>query len=118
MSDDITSLALSHRVVLLGVTHLSLNDETPAHAGQVIRTATDHAEAFEDHAVGKLTEAEVSRALGRLEDEGHVAIAEAGQTSPVGKGRPKYDLTADAETVLETLADDDQVGGLVERVAE
>ncbi|WP_302082664.1 hypothetical protein [Salinibaculum rarum] len=118
MSADITSLSLTGRVVLLTVTHLSQADETPAHTGQVIRANADHLDAVEADTLGKVSEAEVSRALNRLEDEGLVEMASQSERSPVGKGRPVYSLAVNTETVLEDLADDDDVAPLAERVAD
>lgn len=118
MSDAITSLSLSSRVVLLTITHLTQNDETPAHTGQVIRANADHLDAVEADTLGRVSEAEVSRALNRLEDKGLVEMASQREKSPVGKGRPAYTLAVDIETVLDDLADDDAVGPLVEQVDE
>lgn len=116
MPDAINSLSLSSRVVLLTITNLTQNDETPAHTGQVIRTSANHLDAVEADTLGKISEAEVSRALNRLEDKKLVEMANQSEKSPVGKGRPAYTLAVDVETVLDVLADDDDVGPLVEQV--
>lgn len=116
MSDAITSLSLSSRVVLLTVVHLTQTDETPAHTGQVIRANADHLDAVEADTLGKISEAEVSRALNRLEDQGLVEMANESEKTPVGKGRPAYTLAVDVETVLDELTDDDDVRLLVEQV--
>ncbi len=116
MSDATTSLSLSSRVVLLTITQLTQHDETPAHTGQVIRANADHLDAIEADTLGKVSEAEVSRALNRLEDKELVEMANQSEKSPVGKGRPAYTLAVDVETVLNELADDDAVGPLVEQV--
>lgn len=115
---DIESLPLSNRVVLLTMTHLSLTGETPAHTGQVIRACTDHLEAVDAETLGKLAEAEVNRALNRLEAEEVVEMAPVDDTSPVGKGRPAYALAVDEADVFEELGDDDAVAPLVERVEQ
>ncbi|MEF8785089.1 MAG: hypothetical protein V5A45_04085 [Haloarculaceae archaeon] len=116
MSDAITSLSLSSRVVLLTVTQLSQNGETPAHTGQVIRANADGLDAVDADTLGKISEAEVSRALNRLEDEKLVEMANQREKSPVGKGRPAYTLAVDIETVLDELADDETVAPLVKQV--
>lgn len=116
MSDTIASLSLSSRVVLLTVTHLSQTGETPVHTGQVIRANANHLDAVDAETLGRISEAEVSRALNRLEDKNLVEMAKQDETSPVGKGRPAYTLAVDVETVLESLADDDAVAPLVEQV--
>jgi predicted transcriptional regulator len=116
MSDTISSLSLSGRVVLLTVTHLSQRGETPVHTGQVIRANGDQLESVDIDTLGKISEAEVSRALNRLEDEELVTMAEQDDTSPVGKGRPAYTLDVDIDDVLDALAADDTVAPLVEQV--
>lgn len=118
MSDTIPSLSLSGRVVLLTVAHLSKADETPAHTGQVIRANADNLDTVEVDTLGKVSEAEVSRALNRLENEGLVEMANQGSTSPVGKGRPAYSLAVDVETVLGGLSNDEDISPLVEQVEQ
>lgn len=118
MSDTISSLSLSGRVVLLTVTHLTQQDETPVHTGQVIRANADHLDAVDADTLGKISEAEVSRALNRLEAEELVEMADESDTSPVGKGRPAYTLAVEVETVTTALADDDEVTPLVSQLDE
>lgn len=116
MTDDITSLSLSSRVVLLAVTHLEEADETPAHTGQVIRAAKDHLESVDAETLGRVSESEVSRALNRLEDADLLGMAND-DPSPVGKGRPSYALEVAPGTVIDALADDPEVEPLVDRIA-
>jgi predicted transcriptional regulator len=116
MSDSITSLSLSGKVVLLTVTHLSQSGETPVHTGQVIRANAEQLESVDIDTLGKVSEAEVSRALNRLESEDLVTMADQNDTSPVGKGRPAYTLAVDDSDVLAALADQDDVAPLVEQV--
>lgn len=117
MADDISSLSLSSRVVLLSMTQLSLDGETPAHTGQVIRSCTEHIETVDADTIGKIAEAEVNRALNRLEDEGFVTMDNIDEASPIGKGRPAYALSISGGTVLDELEDDDEVGPLASQVA-
>jgi len=118
MADAIESLPLSGRVVLLSMTHLSLDGETPVHTGQVIRATSEHLEAVEADTVGKLDEAEVNRALNRLESQEFVEMDDVDDTSPVGKGRPSYVLDVSTERVIETLRDDGDVSPLAAQIAE
>lgn len=108
---QLDGLTLPQRVVLLGVSNLSADGETPAQANEVVRTCRELAESIEE--VGALTEAEVGRALNELEAEGHVAAPSMGETSPTGKGRPAYELAESGAAVREELLDDDQVSDLV-----
>ncbi len=116
MTADIAELKLSGRVVLLSMTELSLAGETPAHTGKVIRATTQHLESVDADTIGKLDEAEVNRALNRLEAESYVEMANSDSTSPVGKGRPAYSLNVDIDTVIEALEDDDEVAPLANKV--
>jgi Cdc6-like AAA superfamily ATPase len=116
MAENIESLPLSGRVVLLSMTHLSRTEETPVHTGQVIRTTSEHLDAIEADTIGKLDEAEVNRALNRLEAGGFVEMVDVDDASPVGKGRPAYRLDIQVDTVLETLGEDDSVATLAESI--
>jgi len=116
MPAQIDTLALSSRVVLLSMTQLSQTDETPVHTGRVIRATTEHVADIDADTIGKLDEAEVNRALNRLEADDFVEQAEIDDTSPVGKGRPTYTLNVDTDTVLTELADDAEVAPLAEKI--
>lgn len=118
MADEISSLSLSGRVVLLTMADLSLSGDTPVHTGRVIRATTDHLDAVDADTIGTLDEAEVNRALNRLEEEGLVEMAQPDDTSPVGKGRPAYSLSVSTDTVVDALSDDKDVTGLATQVAE
>jgi len=118
MTEDIETLSLSGQVVLLTVTHLSRHGETPAHTGEVIRTSGDLLEDVDIDALGTVSEAEVSKALNRLEAAGFVEMADHDDSSPVGKGRPAYRLAVETETVLETLNEDDAVAPAVDEVTD
>jgi DNA-binding HxlR family transcriptional regulator len=117
MTVDLHSRALSDRIVLLGLAVLSTAGQTPAHTGTVVRTCGEHADSIRAETLGPISEAEVNRALNRLEADGHVRRVRVDDTSVVGKGRPQYALAGEPETVVEPLADDDEVGGLAAEVA-
>lgn len=118
MIADLRSRSLSDRVVVLGLAALSTAGETPAHTGRVVRTCGEHTGSVRAEVLGTISEAEVNRALNRLEADGHVRCVRVDDTSTVGKGRPQYTLTAEAEAVVEAFADDDEVGGLAAEVAD
>lgn len=115
---DLSTTTLGERVTLLGIVSLSRRGETPTHAGQVVETCTWRFEEVEGDVLGKLSEAEVTRALNRLQSDGVVRESDDGDTSPVGKGRPKYDLEVDDGAVLEAFAGDDRLRAVVEFVRQ
>lgn len=113
---DVEETALTHRVVLLGVAELSGRDEAPAHAGDVVSVCIDNLADVDADVMGRLSEADVARALNELEDAGLVERADVGDTSAVGKGRPAYVLPMGIEQLCEAFGDDDRVTTLVEHV--
>lgn len=120
MADEaaLTETTLAQRLVLLGVTHLEGTGETPAHTVDVIHACTDHLDAVDADLFGELSEAEVSRALNRLEADGLLEKRDAGTPSAVGKGRPTYALGVDAEAVLAAFSDDDRLVRVVEHIRQ
>lgn len=109
MTHDVTDLSLSNRVVLLGMTALALDDETPAQTPSVRRRCRTHATELEDVVVGTFDEATVARSLNELDAEDHLDRVEQGEPSAVGKGRPAFELASTPTDVLEVLDDDDPV---------
>ncbi len=118
MVEAIESTTLSERVVLLGVTELQGRGETPVHSSIVKRACVQRLGEVDGEVVGSLSESDVVRALNRLEDDGLVERVTVEDPSPVGKGRPTYELSPDAGDVLDALAEDDRVARLVERVRD
>ncbi|MFB6298618.1 MAG: hypothetical protein ABEH56_08880 [Salinirussus sp.] len=115
---DIRTRPLSDRVVLLALADLSVAGETPAHTARLMRTCNGYVDAVEADVLGRASEAEINRALNRLEADGRVEVTSREDTSPVGKGRPQYAIADDPAEVLDALAEDDSVGPLATEVAE
>lgn len=115
---DVESTTLAQRVVLLGVTQLSVRGATPTHSGEVRRACTERLADVQGDVLGEVDEADVMRALNALEGRGLVDEVEVEDTSPVGKGRPTYALNVDAETVLDSFAADERIAGVVERIRD
>ncbi|MFB6205939.1 MAG: hypothetical protein ABEJ05_05365 [Haloglomus sp.] len=95
------------RFVLLAVADLALEGELPTHSFDVRERCTART-ADVTCAEGGVERATVLRALEELAATG--LLREVEVTSPVGKGRPGYDLEADPNAVVETLAADGAVG--------
>ena len=99
------STSLVEQFVLLGLVELSRLDQTPAQTHHLRKCCRSWADRTSDAIVGAPSEADVMRTLYRLESKELVAETDAGSTSPVGKGRPAYDLAVDPEEVLECARD-------------
>ncbi|WP_372911532.1 hypothetical protein [Salinigranum sp.] len=113
---DVEETTLTHRVVLLGVAELSGRDDVPAHAGEVVSLCIDNLANVDGDVLGRLSEADVARALNELEDAGLVERADVGDTSAVGKGRPAYVLPMGADALCDAFDDDDRLAALVDHV--
>jgi hypothetical protein len=107
MTDDVTSLSLPNRIVLLGLASLETTADTPAHAPAVRRACRDRADDLADTVVGTLDEATVARSLNELDAAGHADRVDDGETSAVGKGRPAFALDASVAEVLAALEADE-----------
>lgn len=118
MSEEIDSRPLAEKVVLLCLVDLELSGVAPAHTGRIVRATKNHIDSVNAETVGRLSEAEVSRGLNRLDADGKVEVVDSGKQSPAGKGRPEYALAVESETVLGALAADEQVESLAEHVGE
>ncbi|MFW6265469.1 MAG: hypothetical protein ACOC2A_01700 [Halanaeroarchaeum sp.] len=114
--EEIETLTLPQRVVLLGVTALEEDGETPAHVNVVTRHCQKYTSSIAD--LGKLTEAETDRALNVLDAEELVNMPSTYESSPIGKGRPAYELIADRSAVLDALAEDDRLSEHADRLRE
>lgn len=114
MAPDVAALDLTDRVVLLGVTALELDGETPAQAPTVRRRCQTHADALDDVVVGTFDEATVAKCLNRLDANDDLTRVELGDTTAVGKGRPAFELADPPTAVLDALASDDRVAAAVD----
>lgn len=108
---EMETTSLVQRIVLLGLAQCAVLNREPVRLDEVRRTCNDR---FDDVA-GRLSEADVTRALNELAASSLVDERITGGRSAVGKGRPSYVLAIDADRVFEELADDRQVRPLVER---
>ncbi|AFZ73847.1 Cdc6/Cdc18 family protein [Natronobacterium gregoryi] len=103
---EIDSIPPLEQVVLLGIATLDREDETPVRTPTVRRVCRNRITGDETRVVGSISEADVIRALYRLEDDGLVDETEPDQTSPTGKGRPAYELAVDPTTVFGGVDDE------------
>lgn len=111
------STSLTERLVLLALAGAAVDGETPVASVDVRPCCRELAEDVEAEVVSTPAESDVMRALGFLGAEPYVEEVPQ-DTSPVGKGRPRYDLETAPERVLDALAEDDRLEGVVEAVRD
>lgn len=109
---------LTHRIVLLAVASLAASGETPAHSGAIRSTCVSLLATVDDDPLGTLAEADTVRAVNELEAADVLAETDPVDRSPVGKGRPRYDLAVDADRVLAGVEGDDRLADLAATVRE
>ncbi|MEF8779390.1 MAG: hypothetical protein V5A46_01760 [Haloferacaceae archaeon] len=112
--DTLEDATLLQRVVLLGLVSLQEQSETPASSDQIRSVCNDCETKASDEVVGRVSEPDVIRALNRLVDRGAVDERPPSSTSPVGKGRPNYDLAIEPDPVLGVLSSDDRLEALLD----
>jgi len=118
MTDDaLADVPSFQRFVLLAVAELDDRGEDSIHSYDVRAVSTERVDAVEGDIFGGVTRSEVIAALSELEAAGLLSET-LDDRSPVGKGRPAYELALPAGEVLDALADDDHLGSLVERLRD
>ncbi len=110
---DSDSTTFAQRITLCCLVDLAEADRTPVDATEIKSAAKRLLEDAGGQPVGGLSEADVVRALGGLADTELVDERRPEDRSPVGKGRPKYTLEADAEALRAALEDDDEIGSVL-----
>ena len=113
MTVELGETTLTERIVLLGLARQADRDETPATSAELQTECEACLDDVEVEVVGRMTEADVTRALNALA-AGSLVEEAVQRQSPVGKGRPTYTLATDAETTLAALSDDDRFRPVVE----
>lgn len=104
------------RFVLVAVADLTSRGEQAVHSYDVKRVCEEHIDAIQQELFGGVTRREVIAALSALSEAG--VLEETTVSSPVGKGRPAYELATGVDEVLDSLADDETVGPVVTRIRE
>jgi len=117
MTVDIDETDLTERVVLVGVLRQTRRGEAPSTSAEIQSTCETSLDDVDADVVGRLTEADVTRALNNLAAADLVAEAMP-KRSPVGKGRPSYELAVDAEAAASALSDDERVRPVVDHAVE
>ena len=112
-TEPLESTTLTERLVLLSLLEV---ESEPAQTHDLRRTCLSLAEEADDPVVGRVSEAEIIRSLYSLEAAGVVAEHEPAESSPSGKGRPKYELAVEKETVLDAARERSALEGIVDDV--
>jgi len=108
MNEALGSVQSFEQFVLLSVVELSADGATPAHSYDVTETAKARMDDLDRPPFGGIERQEVITALGNLAEAELLAKAET--EDAVGKGRPAYELAVDADAVVASLVDDEDVG--------
>lgn len=114
MREQLESTSLADRVVVATLLSLSSADRTPANTADIRQASSERLDSDGTEPMGHLSEADVIRALNGLVETELVVENRLDDGSPVGKGRPEYELGVDAERVREFLATDDRVAPMLE----
>jgi len=115
-SIEVESLSLVERIVLLCVTDATLDGDGPVDSPGVRARVREHLEDIDAGIVSDPNEGDVTRALNALGSE-PVVEEHHTDTSPVGKGRPRY-AVSDPEPILDALETDDRLADVIESVRE
>ncbi len=113
-TEAIRSATLDQRVVLLAVAEAATEDSTPANPAQLRAICNDRLAQEDTPVFGGLSEADTTRALYTLEEEGLVVNEGPADTSPTGKGRPLYAPAPDTAAIYEALSDDEDLAPIFE----
>lgn len=110
MTDDaaLDSTSPTERVVLYELATLAEADETPVRVPTVLKRCRERLETVDTVVTSRVSEADVARSCRTLADEGLLERSAAEETSPVGKGRPSYDVAVDPTTVREVVREDER----------
>jgi len=111
----VDSLSLLERVVLVGLVDAAMAGETPADSAKIKARTVEYLDAVDTDIVARPSERDVIRALNRLGSEPYTTETQP-ETSPTGKGRPRYGVDADPGRILDGLADDDRLVDIDERI--
>ena len=110
---DSESTTFAQRIVLCCLVDCAEDDRTPIDSATIRETARKLLENTENAPVGSLSEADVTRALNGLVGADLVEEQRPESRSPVGKGRPKYELRIETETLRGKLCDDADMAPLL-----
>lgn len=103
--------SLTERFVLLALAEVEERGQTPANALALLDRCREREAERSEVVCGRFSEADLVSACRSLAGRGLVAEADAGETSPAGKGRPEYELSdaVDAAAVKGLAREDERL---------
>ena len=115
METTASSVRPFEQFVLLTVVELDDDGGTPIQSHEVTELAKARMDTVDRPPFGGIERQEVITALGNLAEAELLAKAET--EDAVGKGRPAYELAVEADGVLDSLAEDEDVGPYAQSLA-
>jgi hypothetical protein len=114
---DLSSFSFTQRAVLLSLVDGERAGQTPVSAFEIRSRCTELLDLVDVESLSTPAEQDIMRALNGLSAD--PAVREhKNHESPTGKGRPRYSLAVDDETILELLTQDDRFEGAIAAVEE
>lgn len=110
---DPESTTFVQRIVLCCLVDLAEDDRTPVDSAAIRERARELLERADRTPVGSVSEADVTRALNGLVEAELTTEQRPDDRSPVGKGRPQYSLSVEAEALRSELENDEEIGSLL-----
>ena len=114
MSANLDETSLAQRIVLCCLADAEESGTAPLNTAEIREAASERLDREAAEEMGHLSEADVMRALNGLTETEIVDESRPDDRSPVGKGRPEYSLTVDADEVSAHLEGDDRVAPLLD----
>lgn len=108
------STDVAERVVLTELAECTRQGECPIATLDLLDGCRRRVTELDELVAGRFTEADLLRSCHSLAATELARENPPEEGSPVGKGRPEYELVVDAETVQKFLSDDDVFGSLVQ----
>lgn len=109
---ELESTDVTERVVLAELAECTRNGECPIATLELLEGCRQRVAELDDVVAGRFTEVDLLRSCQSLAATDLVREKPPAEDSPVGKGRPSYELAVDAEAVRKFCGDDDVFASL------
>jgi len=112
VSSAVESSSLTEKIVLLALADATVTGDTPVVSVDIRPRCQALLDDTETDVVSLPNESDIMRALSTLGTEPYVT-EQSSNTSPTGKGRPRYELDTDTSSVFDALETDERLEGAV-----